>query len=456
MMTGNRENWRNYQRQLQKEAAAGKRMKRMTGYLAAIFLLAAAAFVSYPPSPLIPPPKKKEVDPQPPLLSKTDLNALIDPKTLKNIKKTCFEQISGNKKIFVETTLDAKLQEFALGRLEKASRVKRGSPRYLAMVAMDPVTGKILSMAGFDKGKNGSNPCIESRFPAASIFKIITASAAVEKCGYQPGSKLMFNGGKYTLYKTQLKEKKNRYTNRISFKDSFAQSVNPVFGKIGTLYLGKPVLEKYADAFAFNRRINFEIPVSPSTVSLSDEPYQWAEIACGFNRETLISPLHGALLGSTILNSGTMPEPTIIDQIIDSNGTVIYTGKSATVGRSIKPQTTSVIKKLMATTIRSGTGKKSFRGYQKDPILKNLNIGGKTGSIFNKGHDVRLDWFVGFAEEKKGHGKMAVAVLVGHEEYIGTRAASYARMMIKNYFDQHREANNKSNALLAKTSDKNK
>ncbi len=35
-------------------------------------------------------------------------------------------------------------------------------------------------------------------------------------------------------------------------------------------------------------------------------------------------------------------------------------------------------------TVRSGTSRKSFKGYRNDRILSKLNMGGKTGSIFNK------------------------------------------------------------------------
>ena len=68
------------------------------------------------------------------------------------------------------------------------------------------------------------------------------------------------------------------------------------------------------------------------------------------------------------------------------------------------------------------------------------NIGGKTGSISNRSNELRYDWFVGFAEEKKGSEKIAVSVVVAHEEYIGTRAGQYARLVIerffRNYFSQ--------------------
>lgn len=88
----------------------------------------------------------------------------------------------------------------------------------------------------------------------------------------------------------------------------------------------------------------------------------------------------------------------------------------------------------MRASVRSGTCSKIFRGYRTDHILSKLNIGGKTGSIDTKKHDGRYDWFVGFAEEKEGTGKLVVSVIVTHEKYIGIRASQYARMAIKQYF----------------------
>jgi hypothetical protein len=41
---------------------------------------------------------------------------------------------------------------------------------------------------------------------------------------------------------------------------------------------------------------------------------------------------------------------------------------------------------------------------------------------------------VGFAEEKDGHEKLVISVIVAHEKYIGIRASHYARMAMKQYF----------------------
>ena len=386
--------------------------------------------------------------------SKQDIRRLLRENDLTNITKKSFLLETGSKKLHVNTSIDMDLQNFLLSQVEHAKKAGRGRPRYLAMVALDPETGKVLSMASYDHKNPSNNTCLSSDYPAASIFKIITAAAAIETCGLSPVSYLNFTGSRYTLYKRQLEDTSGRYSNTISFRDSFAQSVNPVFGKIGSQYVGKEGLAKYASAFGFNHPITFEAPLPVSPINLIDDPYKLAEIASGFNRDTHLSPLHAALLSGTIVNNGQFIEPTIVEQIVDETGKVIYSGKLRPVHQAIKPETSSVVKELMATTITDGTSRKSFQGFENDPVLAHLNIGGKTGSIYNNGHDVRFDWFVGFAEDKNGQQKLAVSVLVGHEKYIGTKASYYARMTMKHYFgNQFDNTKQQTKELMASNRD---
>ncbi len=364
-------------------------------------------------------------------LSKNEVKSLLSGNTLVNLEEKTFTIASDGKDFLVETSLDIPLQHFILEKLNPATS------RYIGIVAMDPSTGRVLSMVGFDKTDRSNNPCIDNSFPAASIFKIVTAAAAMEQCDFNPDSRLTYNGRKYTLYKSQLENRQNKYTNKITLRDSFAQSVNPVFGKIGSLYLGKAPLVKYATAFGFNKTINFEIPLEPSYSHVTDEPYQWAEIACGFNRKTQMSPVHGALITTAILNNGMLIEPTVVDNILNENKASVYQNDLVTINRAISQKTSKLVNNLMGATIKSGTCRKAFRGYKKDKILSRLNIGGKSGSINNKVHDMRYDWFVGFAEEKKGPGKLVLSIIVAHEKYIGTRASRYARIIMKRYFKNY-------------------
>ena len=374
------------------------------------------------------------------LWDKKGVQTLFDRQSFLNLESKNFELIYENQKLNVQTSLDLSLQRFIYQKLY------RSTSRYIGIVVMNPLHGRILAMVSFDKTDPYGNPNI-NQFPAASIFKIVTAAAAVDKYGFNPSTEFLYNGKKHTLYKSQLKKRINKYTRRITFQDAFAQSVNPVFGKIGVHYLDGSDIERYATAFGFNRTIDFEIPVSPSLVSLTQEPYHWAEIASGFNTETKISPLHAALIASAVLNQGQLIEPSIVDKITNQKGEILYRHRVTTLNQAITPRASAVITDLMEATIRSGTAKKSFAGYRRDKVLSRLKMGGKTGSIDNKLHDARFDWFVGFAEEKDGSEKIVLSVLVAHEKYIGIRASQYARLAIKHYF---RNYFNRQTATLKK------
>jgi len=384
-------------------------------------------------------PEQFEPDDQrPPALPKTDplqdkklARTLIHQEKFVNLSENTFAMEFNGKQLSVDTSIDASLQRYMLKKMDRVNS------RYIGIVAADPATGRVLLLSGFNKIDAGHDPCLDNQYPAASVFKIVTAAAAVEQCGLSSDSKLRFNGSAHTLYKRQLKDVDNKYTNHITFRDSFARSINPVFGKLGTLHLKKNQLEQYAESFGFNKSFDFEIDLPPSRITVSDTPYHWAEIASGFNHGTTITPLHGALMAAAVVNEGRLMEPSIIDTIRDESGKKLYSAGPKVMNRAVAPDTARVLHELMETTVRKGTARKTFRGYQKDRVLSRLNIGGKTGSIFNRKHDLRFDWFVGFAEERLGDKKLAVSIVVAHEEYIGVRAGQYARMAIREYFENH-------------------
>jgi cell division protein FtsI/penicillin-binding protein 2 len=369
-----------------------------------------------------------EAKPPAPQLSKTDVKALLAQQSWTNLTQGNLDLAADTNRYWVDTSLVMPLHEYLLPKLD------RKNAREIGILALEPATGRILAMISYNKDTPSDNPCLQNHFPAASIFKIVTAAAAIEKLGYTADSVLTFNGMKHTLYKSQLRDRRNKYTNRISLKNAFAQSVNPVFGKIGRLHLGQAALAEFGHAFGFNQPIQFETAVDPSYLDISDKPYHWAEIASGFNRETLISPLHGALIAATIVNGGTMVEPSLVDQITDRDGHTVYRQQPRHMRQVIKPETARHLRMLMHKTVSAGTSRKAFRGYRRDVTLSKLDLGGKTGSIYNRSHDKRYDWFVGYAAQKKGPAQIAVAVMVAHDKYIGIRASRYARMTFKQYF----------------------
>lgn len=361
-------------------------------------------------------------------VDKAAMQALIKPADLFNRSSGRFTVNGHGQPLVVETTLDMDLQRSLVDALDTRTA------RFIAVVAVDPDTGRILAMAGHDRDGESENPCLDNRFPAASLFKIVTAAAAVQEANLDGASELHFDGGRYTLYRSQIKDKVTRYTTRIPLLDAFAGSVNPVFGKLGALQLGMDSLTRWAAAFGFNRPIPFEAPLAPSRFEASADAYHLAELASGFNRQTTVSPLHAALIAAATVNAGRLYEPSAVARIVDAEGQVRYESRPRLLGQPMAAHTAAEIAAMMEASVRKGTCRKPFQGSVRDPVLKRLAIGGKSGSIDNQDHSARIDWFAGWAAEREGDAEIAVAVVVAHEKYIGTRAGTYARRVMADYF----------------------
>ena len=230
---------------------------------------------------------------------------------------------------------------------------------------------------------------------------------------------------------------KNKYTYQISFSQAFAESINPVFGKIGKNRLGKQALESYASAFGFNQDIRSELDFFTGSFATTESEYHLAELGCGFNTDTTISPIFGAMLTAGIINQGEVMIPSLVEHVTDAEGKVIYKNQKETYKTAIGPETASALVTLMQRTVSSGTAKKTFRRANRDSILSTLLIGGKTGSLYNREHTVKYDWFTGFAKQKKTGRSISMAIVVGHRKYMGTRATTYAKMILKQYFKPH-------------------
>ncbi|WP_232364024.1 penicillin-binding transpeptidase domain-containing protein [Desulforapulum autotrophicum] len=391
------------------------------------------------------PGEKSEKTTQQTPMTKQDLRALLNPSLIFNTETSKIMIQGTTEKFFVETSLDPSLQRLLTRNLDELKTLTRGKPQRIGLVAMEPFSGKIVAMAGFDLGNPSANPCTMDDYPAASIFKIVTASAVVETIGYSPETPLYFNGGKYTLYKRQLKETQNRYTTRVTLAKAFAESINPIFGKIAATRLDPETLTLYARAFGFNQAMDSDFSFDSGKMLITDSTYQQAEVGCGFNKTTTISPMFGAMLSSTIVNQGNRIVPSVVERVTDTKGTVVYASAPPHTQRAVNSKTARAVRTMMSRTITQGTARKAFRGAQRDSTLSKLEIGGKTGSINSRDNTIRYDWFTGFAKEKNGEKALALAVVVGHRKYIGTRASTYGKMIFKHYFNAY-FASNKTTA----------
>ncbi len=325
-------------------------------------------------------------------------------------------------------------------------------PDYACFVAMDVETGAILNLTSFIKSdEQWDNLVMRADYPAASVFKVITAAAGLDSGAVGPETVIPYNGKSTSLYKKQvLQHKKNKWTRNPTFEESFAKSINSVFGRIGVFDLGEETLSEYAERFGFNRPLetDFSLPISEITLDLGD---QWsrAEAASGYTRDVKLSPIHAAQIAATIVNQGRLVTPYMVESIRDGKGRAMYEHRDdPEAPQLISSKSATQLKQLMRATTRIGSARKSFTNLSRYRVYRDMEIGGKTGSLTGLSPKGRHDWFVGYAE-KEGR-KVAYASLIINKEKWYVRSAYVARQFIYNYFtaiDKQKKEQKEKDAL---------
>ena len=256
----------------------------------------------------------------------------------------------------------------------------------------------------------------------------------MELAGFTPDHAVFYRGRRHTLYKSQLKQGKGRFTSRTSFRRAFASSINAVFGKVGIYQLGKQGISEYADRFFFNERIPFELPVGVSTVRIPEDDFGLAEVASGFNKNTRISPLHAALIGSAVANEGVMMAPWVVERVSTLSGETLYQGRPSVLGFPISRGTAEGLKIMMHDSIRYGTCRKSLLKLLRKRAFRDVDMGAKTGTINDRTDQYKYDWLTVYALPPKGKkAAICMAILCVHGEKLGVRANELGRLIIRHH-----------------------
>jgi penicillin-binding protein A len=382
--------------------------------------------------------KGKEDKSRSEMLTKKDLPGLIREMDLNlHPDAESYRFTKNGKKLAVEVSLDPDLQNYILDLL------KSSQTHQAAIVVMRPDNGQILAMANYQQMQangNHANLCIKAEYPAASLFKVVSAAAAIEAKGFTPEKTLGYSGNKYTLYRRQLRrEKEGPHTAQISFKEAFSGSINPVFGKIGIYDLGQKLMTEYAERFLFNKEIPFDLPLEMSPIQVPEEDFGMAEIASGFNKKTLISPLHAALITSAVANDGVMMQPWLVRSVKEDAGDVLYQVTPSALAIPIKKESAQVMKCLMADTVINGTSRKSFSYLWRKKKFSDIELGAKTGTINDALDQYKVDWIAAYALPKNGEAGITIAVLAVHGDMLGVRSREIARYVISHYFSSKKK-----------------
>jgi cell division protein FtsI/penicillin-binding protein 2 len=391
------------------------------------FLL--SAFLFFKPAPSDEVVREEKVKSQ--LETRLEISKLIG-ETVKNNRFPGTEQIDWDGKpvkATFEVGIDKELQK------EAEKLLKSYKPDYAAIFMMDAKTGRVLAMTSFQRDNPAaSNWSLKTNFPAASVFKVVTATAAVDRAGVSPQHKINFNGGNYTLYrKNVMSEKVNKWTRVITLKEAFARSINTAFGRLSLESLHPVDINDYATRFMFNQEIPADFPVDMGVAYVPPEKgFELTEVASGYNKTNRMSPVQGAMIAASVANNGKMVIPYLVENIKNEQGETLYKAETLDNGQIMTEESANKVRELMGETVTAGTSRRSFRNLVRNKKFKQIEMGGKTGHMTAENPRGRCDWFVGYAKDDTN--SIAIAAVSINKEKWTVKSAELGQNMFKKYF----------------------
>jgi len=271
------------------------------------------------------------------------------------------------------------------------------------VAVVDPESGRVLALADdADANEFSSGLARSATAYAASTFKVVTGAALLAEGVATPNTEVCFHGGSSGFELSDLTPDPEADQQCLSLRAAMAWSANLVFARLADRQLDPERLESYAEAFGFNTRIPFEMPLDRSLASIPRDRLGFTRAAAGFHN-TWMSPLHGALIQAAIANGGVMMVPTIVDWVEDAAGERSYVHTPTPWRRPIDSAVADALEEVMSETCRRGTARSDFHLREGWPTT--IQAWGKTGTLSNRRPDADEDpdpyyvyrWFTGYA-----------------------------------------------------------
>ena len=370
------------------------------------------------------------------------------------------EPVSGDT---LQVSLDYNIQEYAQQAAEKVMEEKQADA--VVILILNPKTGEIYACVnapefdlnapftlpeGTDAALNDEekqamlnqmwrNRSINDTYEPGSIFKVFTASAALEEgvvkeedTFYCPGYKLVED--------RRIRCARTTGHGSETFVQGVQNSCNPVFIEVG-MRLGTENFYKYFEKFGLMGKTGVDLPGEAATIMHKKENVGQVELATmSFGQSFQVTPMQMATTVCSLVNEGKRITPHFGIAVYDAESgekeeTISY-GKRK---RILSKETSEKMRKILETVVSEGGGKKAqIEGYR---------IGGKTATsqTLPRSANRYIGSFIGFAPADDPQ-IAAMAIIYNPQGiyYGGTIAAPVVRDIFDNilpYLGIEREEN---------------
>ena len=327
---------------------------------------------------------------------------------------------------YAELTLDPHLQRASLSQMKKYRVPEAG------VVAIDVSSGNVLAYASYVNRGPKFDVNVRAEPPAASVFKVVTGAALVEKAGLNGRTEQCYHGGRSRLSASELREDPARDKWCATLAMAMGRSLNVVFGRLAQKHLTPEDVTAMGGAFGFGSSVPFAVPNEPMKIDIPNDPLEFARASAGF-WHTSLSPLGGAVLSQSVANGGLTLKPRIVRAIYKKKRRLWTAAKKPVVlRRALKATSAEEVTKMMLQTVSNGSAYKSFHDRRGRPFLPNIRVAGKTGTLTRHKKNRHYTWFVGFAPAEKP--EIALAALVVNTPTWRIKGPDLARDVFRAYF----------------------
>lgn len=219
------------------------------------------------------------------------------------------------------------------------------------------------------------NRAITDTYEPGSVFKVVTAAAAVEE-NVIPDNFTFTCTGVLNVAGTKIHCHKRAGHGTEDFTHGLMNSCNPFFITVGQR-LGAEKFYKYFEAFGFTERTGIDLP--SETAPVEGQSYhtlkqlgivELASSSFGQTFETTAIQMLTAV--NTIANGGKMMKPYIVSSVLDEEGNTISTTQPTVKRQVISEKSAAKVADMMEHVVSEGTGKNAY--------VAGFRLAGKTGT----------------------------------------------------------------------------
>ena len=270
------------------------------------------------------------------------------------------------------------------------------------------------------------NRCINDTYEPGSVFKVFTASAALEE-GVVSLTDQFYCPGYKIVEDRKIRCARTTGHGAETFVQGVQNSCNPVFIEVG-LRLGVDNFYKYFEKFGLLEKTGVDLPGEADTIMHKKENVGQVELATmSFGQSFQVTPIQMAATISSLINGGERITPHFGMATYRADGEKTETFDYGEGKRILSQEVSETMKAVLETVVSEGGGKNAY--------IEGYRIGGKTATSQTLPRSARkyIASFVGFAPADDPE-VLAMAVIYNPQGvyYGGTIAAPVVRDIFDN------------------------